>query len=255
MSDNEEFWSSTPRPLPLPTQMSPPPAAPVPGPTSTPPGYVGYGEPEQLAEPSGLRKAALALFCVATAAGLLTALMAYRRGDVAEDVFNGSRPVGDLESSDSQVASIALLAIVAQTAAAVVVAVWSHRTVTNAKRRAPAASLRPGLAAGGWFIPFGWWWVPWRELKRSVEATSFRPPASLRQWQMLFVAQGAVSYLTRNLGDFTGLIDRTAMVTRAHTQGVVMAGVAVVMALTTWRASIAMRAIDAANASGKVAAL
>ncbi len=215
-----------------------------------PSGYVSYGHVGDLPEPSGLRKAVLILFAVVTALCFVLGALAYQRGSVAEDFFNGSRPSADLNSSDTRVTSVVLLVIIAQVAAAIVLAVWSKRTVGNAQRRVPEVSMRPGMAAGGWFIPFGWWWVPWRELKQSVTASSGEVPASLRQWQVLFIAQGVLSYVTRNLGNFASQSDRGGIVSRLHTQGVIFVLIAAVLAVTTIRAAKAMPLIDAANASG-----
>ena len=51
-------------------------------------------------------------------------------------------------------------------AIAILLAVWSYRAVSNGVARGAAAN--PGLAAGGWFIPIGFYVVPFIQLRKAL---------------------------------------------------------------------------------------
>jgi hypothetical protein len=68
----------------------------------------------------------------------------------------------------------------------------------NAKARG-AWDVQPRWAAGGWFIPIGWYWVGFNQLKlvaNHVGANS-RP---VTNWQRLFALQIVISVIMRNAG-------------------------------------------------------
>ena len=76
-------------------------------------------------------------------------------------------------------------------AAIILLAVWSHRITTNAHNRG-VPFLRPGLAAGGWFIPLAQVVVPFVQIRRA--ANSFLGnTTSVTVWQVCIATAALVS--------------------------------------------------------------
>jgi hypothetical protein len=211
------------------------------------PGYVGYGQTASgpLSAPSGLRKATIVLFWATSALTLVLGLFAYQRGDVARDFFVGTKSLTDAQDADNRVGALALLVILVQVAAAIVLAVWSHRTVGNAKRRDPSLPASVGLAAGGWFIPIGNYWVPWQQLRKSARRFG-QLSSALTTWQILFLVSAITAVVARAFG--TGNAESADdAVSRLHAQGIFFVIGGVVSIIATVMAARAMAEVDRAT--------
>jgi len=213
-------------------------------PLHPPAGYqayqAGYGAPS--VPTAGLRKATIVLFSCASACAVGLGLVAYQRGGTVDDFFNGAGTIKAVDDADGRVGGLAILLVLLQIAGAVLLAVWSNRTVSNAKARGANASS--GLAAGGWFIPIGNYWVPWGQLRKA--AATFGPaPGSLTRWQALFIGQAALSIAARSFGNFDINTSTKDAVSNLHNQGFLFLGTGVLLAVATIVAAKAMRDVDA----------
>ena len=85
-------------------------------------------------------------------------------------------------------------------AGAIVVSIWSLKTAQNADASG-ATGVSPGLACGGWYIPIGWLFVPFIQL-RQVTAHRRRSLTALTLWQVFFVGFWLFSVLFRVFGRF-----------------------------------------------------
>ena len=110
----------------------------------------------------------IVLFWVQTALTLLLGLVAYNRGEVAQGFDDGTKSLAELQSADDAVGGVFVFIILVAIALIVVLCIWAHHTVRNAKLRDPSLNVSPGMAAGGWYIPVGNFWLPWMHLRRSV---------------------------------------------------------------------------------------
>jgi hypothetical protein len=225
---------------------APPPAyggMPTPPPVYPPAGYTAYGPASGVptVSTSGVRKATIVLFWATTAAMAVLGFVAYQRGGVADDLFHGEGTFSDLDDADARLGGAVLLVAALQIAAAIVLAVWSSRTVSNAKRRGADASS--GLAAGGWFIPIGWYWVPWTQIRKSTRPFG-TAPGSLGLWQLLFAAQTVLSIAARATVGSTIDLDEDAA-GKLHTQGILFLVTAALLVVTTVAATKAMKDVDA----------
>ena len=217
-----------------------PPAPPI----YPPAGYTAYqgvaGGPTR--PTAGVRNATVILFWVTSASALLLGLVAYQRGGVIDDFFSGDHSLSDVKDADGRVAGAFLLLLAAQIAAAVLIAIWSSRTVGNAKSRGADASS--GLAAGGWFIPIGNYWVPWGQLAKAAGRFG-KVPSSLRIWQALFIGQAVLSFIARvAVSDFDSTTSTDDAVSSFHNQGLLFLGTGVALIIATVFASKAMKEVD-----------
>ena len=230
-------------PLPPPPPSDPNFAARPGGP---PPGYTPYvsGATGSVLPSKGLSKAMIVLFWCTTAAAAFAGFALYSRKGVWDDFANGNASFSDLDNSDSLVGTSIVLQIALALASAIVCAVWSNRIANNAKARG-ALGVRPGLAAGGWFIPIGWLWVGFGQLKKSVTEVGGRSP-SLGRWQALFILQAVVGWLISRFGNFETVGDSSELSDRLRNQGLIGLGGAAVYVVTTIFAMKAAREIDTA---------
>jgi hypothetical protein len=199
-----------------------------------------------VAAPSGLRTTTIVLFWVGTVLLLIVGLVAYNRGTVVDDFLAGTKTSKDVDDSNDAVAGSLVLWLLASLAVAIVLSIWSHRTVRNAKQRDPSLSVSPGLAAGGWYIPIGWYWVPWQQLRNA--AKRFGPLSSaLTAWQALFIGSSVLWIVGRSLVGGNVDVNSDNAVSRLHSQGIffVLSGVA--LGVSTIMAMRAMREIDRAT--------
>ncbi len=201
--------SSIPPPPPLPG-VPPPPAMPAMPPppfqptAGAPPGYVAYGGlgTGAVRSSKGLGQAVAAMYWATTAAALLLTLAFFHRKSVWEDFLSKSASVSDLDRSDTIVGFAAFLQIALVIVSLVLTAMWSRRIAANARARGNA-EVSTGLATGGWFIPIGWFWVGFGQLKKAALGTG-TPTDNLGRWQALFIAQSLLGYVTRNMGKIDG---------------------------------------------------
>jgi hypothetical protein len=225
-----------------------PPAPTMPGRSATPPGYVAdnqVGMSHQVAPAStaGLRKAAITLFWVVTAATAgLSASLFSRRG-VWDDFVAGAGDLDSLDRADATVAGLVVLIGVATLAAAVVVSIWSLRVVRNAQQLS-GHGLSPKMACGGWYIPIGNLWVPFVRLREAV--TAVRGEAtSVSHWQAAWIAMAIFSGIDRvafELDSFDPDDVRNTLTNEANFSLINL----VVVALTAFLAQRAMGRVEAA---------
>ena len=227
-----------------------PPAPPTYGgiptapPLHPPAGYQAYqaGSGAPAMATAGLRKATIVLFWAASACAIGLGLVAYQRGGTVDDFFRGKGALSTVDDADGRVGGLAILLVLLQIAGAVLLAIWSNRTVKNANARGANASS--GLAAGGWFIPIGNYWVPWNQLRKA--AAPFGPaPTALATWQALFIGQAVLSIVARSFGNFDISTSTEDAVSNLHNQGFLFLGTGVLLAVATVVATRAMRGIDA----------
>ena len=173
-----------------------PPPPPPPGPGGVPYSIpVSYGGPRPA--PSGLRKAAIVLMWVAVAAHVFLAAAAFSRKSVWDDFIDGNKNLVDLDDADDRLGGALALWIVVTLAIAIVLAVWSHRTTSNGRAR--GAQVSPGLAAGGWFIPIGWFFVSFSQLRKAMGGRG--DTSSVGWWQGLWVVAWIASGVSLQLFD------------------------------------------------------
>ncbi|MDP2289749.1 MAG: DUF4328 domain-containing protein [Actinomycetota bacterium] len=174
---------------------SPPPLPPPPG--YTPYSNIVHGN----VQPSkGLSKAMITLYWATTGAAALLALALFLRKGTWDDLVDGNASLSDIDGADQLVVLATVLQVALVIASAVTTALWSRRIASNATARG-VHGISTGMAAGAWFIPIGWFWLGFRELRKSGEGVR-ADVSKVTRWQNLFVAQAAVGMLTRNLGDF-----------------------------------------------------
>jgi hypothetical protein len=212
-----------------------------------PSGYVGYGQVgAPVAAPSGLRTATIILFWIQTALTLILGAVAYNRGEVAQGFQDGNKGFNDLRDADNAVGGAALLVILASIATIIVLCIWAHHTVRNAKQRDPSLPVSPGMAAGGWYIPIGNLWLPWAQLRKSARRFG-GAVGTLNWWQGLTIAGGVFTVVARGFGNFQAADNFDDVVGKAHAQGAFFLLAGLFYIATTIMAMKAMRAVDRAT--------
>lgn len=186
----------------------------------------------------GLSKAMIVMFWCTTAAAAFAGFALYSRKTKWDDFIDGGASLSDLDSADALVGGAIVLQVALALASAIVCCLWSRRIAENAKARG-ALDVKPGLAAGGWFIPIGWLWVGFNQLKKSVSGVGGRSP-SLGKWQMFFVGQAIVGWLITRFGDFDTAGDPNELSDRLRNQGLIgMVGAAFYAGATIFAAKAA----------------
>ena len=210
-----------------------------------PPGYVPYGGPAQgnVQPSSGLSKAMIILYGLSTAAAALVGFALYNRKGAWDD-FATAGSLDDLNAADGLVGGTLLLQFVLVLASAIVTSLWAKRIASNAKARG-AANVRPGLAAGGWFIPIGWFFVGFNELRKSVAGVGGKS-ASLGLWQAFFVGQSVVMFVINRFGGFDTLDNPQEVSDALRNQGIIGLVGALIYAAATFFAAKAAKEINAA---------
>jgi len=213
-----------------------------------PPGYVQYGGPAQgsVQSSSSLSKAMVILYGLVVAAGALLAFAFFNRKGVVDDILNASGTQSDLDSADGILGLAVILQFLAIVASAILTALWSKRIVSNAKARG-VTGVSTGLAAGGWFIPIGWFFVGFNELRKAVKGVG-GVSKSLALWQGAFIAQVIVGFFNFN-NDDVFLSDPDAL-DQLNNQALVALVAVVVLAVATFFAAKAAKEIDAAVSGG-----
>jgi hypothetical protein len=186
MSFNEPQAPPTPPQAPAP----PYPTQPYPGPPYPGPPYPGmpYAAPwppaDVLRSPRGLALAVCVLLGVAAAVNLFSAAVSGYVHSLMKRVIADPTDVGDdtLDRSDLLTGIAGSLQVVILLATAVVFIVWFHRVRVNGEIMRPDAfSQTRGWAIGGWFVPIGNLFLPYRTAREIWTAsTRFAPDGSLR---------------------------------------------------------------------------
>ena len=127
----------------------------------------------------------------------LTTVAAFSRKSVWDGFTEGDKSLADLDDADSFLGAAFLLVAVATLATAIVLAVWTHRTVSNGRARGAQAS--PGLGAGGWFIPIGWFFVSFGQLRKAMRNQG--DTRSVSWWQGLWVVASVTGAVALQLFD------------------------------------------------------
>jgi hypothetical protein len=202
--------SATPPPPPAAPPAAPPPP---PGVGAAPAGYVPYAAAQPLRPTRGLGKAVSVMYKVAAASSMLTAIAVFHRKTVVQDIVDrGGQVTAADVSADDRARALLITAVVVSflllLAGGIITAIWANRVAKNAVARG-ALGVNPGMAAGGWFIPIGSWFLGFRELTRSVEGLG-RHTTSIRNWQIAFVVTTLFGWLTRNLGGDPGSLSELA---------------------------------------------
>lgn len=217
---------------------------------AAPPGYVPYGAGNlaDVRSSSGLGRATAALFWVVTAISGLLAFALFSRGSKWDDFVADTATLQDLDNADRFVGLAALLQILVQIASIILVALWARRIALNAKARRSWA-VSPGLAAGGWFIPIGWFWVGFNQLRKSTDAVGVHSK-NLGRWQGAFAVVGVSGLIARG---FSGDIDASQSASEVgdslNRQGVVGLVTLAAFALASFFATKAIKEIDQAVSS------
>lgn len=161
------------------------------------PGMPAFGGPSPMRQQAAgaLAKAMVVLYWVAAAATAGLAASMVHRGGVVGDLFKNLATIDDVNSSDNQVAGVLLLVLVVMLAAAMVTSLWSRRVVHNAQVGG-ATGLNPGMAGGGWFIPIGWFFIPFQQLRATAKGLG-RAAKSLPVWQAAFVVGFVLAIVSR----------------------------------------------------------
>lgn len=146
-------------------------------------------------EPAKLRRALIVLFWVVAALDGLAVAAEWLRASKLDAFVEGDVSVTTMERLDNAVGVSTLLSIAVTLAAAIVLAVWSHRTASNGVARG-RHNVKPGMAAGGWFIPVGVLWVPWGHLRR---ATGERPIRGFNAWRAWWIVGNVASQVSASV--------------------------------------------------------
>ena len=218
-----------------------PPPPPPPGPGGVPYSIpVAYGGPQPA--PTGLRTATIILMWLTVAAHVLLTVAAFVRKSTADDFIAGDF-TADVDGADDFVGAGVGLVLLATLATAIVLAVWSYRTTSNARAR--GAQVSPGLAAGGWFIPIGWYFVSFAQLRNAMRG---RDSSSLNVWQSLWVIGSIGGGIAAQLFDVeNSLIESDTSPLRNQSIGLAISTVVLVAA--TVFAMRALKAVDDATSS------
>lgn len=174
-----------------PSAFGAPPPPPAAFGAQPPPGYVQYNQgggylgAAPLATTVGLRKWVSGLFILVTALTGLSAWAQFSRVGVIDDFIAGNASIFDIDDADQLTFAAGILELVGTVAAAIVLCVWTLRTIRNAEALC-GDGLKPRLAAGGWFIPIGNLWVSFAKLRQAAKPLRAETSNTSR-WQGLWI--------------------------------------------------------------------
>ena len=182
----------TPAPQHNPPPFAPPLVTPFGQPALTSFSATTYGP---VRPTKGLGVAIIVVLWVELAAILLHVAACIDARRVFDEVISSagieSSSFDPLEKADALVSATWLLALLIGLAAIILLAVWSNRVCHNAQSRG-VPGLSPGLAAGGWFIPFAQAVIPFIQLRRAAKpfigATSV-----ITAWQVFLFSAAFIS--------------------------------------------------------------
>ena len=221
---------------------APLPPPPPPSPLIAPSGYTAAGS-RRPAPTIGLRTATIVLFwCTAGAMGL-TAIATGNRLAVWNGFRDGSQDLLDVDDADTLVGLAAGLQLLLTLASAIVLSIWSLRSMRGAHVWR-AGSPSPGLACGGWYIPLGMFVVPFVQFRKVLRSRR-QAATAVNWWQGLFITAGLCSVIFRG-GDpeRADSIDDVSAYLGVQTGAAIV--LAVLLVLATIAASRAMRELDRA---------
>jgi Domain of unknown function (DUF4328) len=225
----------TDQPFPPPPALPPPPS-----PLAAPSGYAtAWLNPP--AATAGLRTATTILFWCTAGATVLLALAAWNRLAVWNGFEDGSQDLLAVEDADGLVGVAVTLQLALTVASAIVVSIWSQRSMRNASARREGFPS-PGLACGGWYIPVGNLFVPFVQFRKALRARP-QSTSAVNWWQGLFIA-GMVSTGVFRAGnpERADVFDDVSSQLRLQVVGALLA--AVFLPPATIAASRAMRNLD-----------
>ena len=191
---------------------------------------------------ASLRKATIVLFWCTVGASVLVAFAALNRRSVWEGFRDGTKSFADLDDADGLIAGAAAVEVLVALAAVIVLSIWTLRTARNATA-VGATNVSPGLACGGWYIPFGNLVVPFIQLRR-VATHRGQPTEMVSLWQGLFIATFVASGLFRSMGNLELAEDADDLGSRLTNQTILAFAMAVLLAVMTVVATRAMRQLD-----------
>ena len=232
--------------MPPPTYAAPPPSYGASPYGQIPGGYIAYGQVAPAVKaPTGLRTATIVLFWVQSVLTIIFGVVAYNRGEVAVGVRDGDKSVADFNDATDALNSVAFLSVSVAVALIIVLCIWAHHTVRNAKQRDPQLNASPGMAAGGWYIPIGNLWLPWMHLRRAARRFG-GALGPLGWWQALSILGGVLLSTGRALANDDD--DSVAtVIDKGHAQGAVLVVAGLVFVVATIVAMKATRQVDAAT--------
>jgi hypothetical protein len=224
---------STPEPFdaPVTAPWAPPTVVPPPGATVP------------IRSSRALATATLTLYWCRTGAAALQALVFLNRRTIINRMIKHSAAGGitrsELDADDRARAFILIVAVLLvgfTLAAAIVTSLWARRVTENARARGDRI-VRPGLATGGWYIPIGWFWVGFNQIKEAVSRAGHSPSA-IKRWQTVFILATVVYVLALqpygNTDTLVGL--RTALT-------VALAAIVLTVGLLVWCTIAATKAL------------
>jgi hypothetical protein len=223
------------RPLPPP----PPPPPSMPAPPKYAPLVHGVIPPSPT---RGLRTATITLFWCVVGASWLVLLAAINRRRVFDDVDDLEGFVNEFQDADDALAAAEFLEAGLALAALIVLSIWSLRTARHV-RSYGGHDVSPGLACGGWYIPFGNFVVPFVQLRR-VASRRDRRRTWINWWQGLFIAEGVAGVSFQRLGDIESASSPDDFLNRMSGQIGLGAFTAVLLTATAYVAMRATRDVE-----------
>ena len=146
---------------------------------------------------AGLGLSIIVLLWVELAAILAQVAASIYEQRVVDDFLNSARwerpAPNSIDRADILVNVTVAFTLLIGLATVILLALWSNRVSHNAQNRG-VPGLRPGLAAGGWFIPFAGAVIPFIQLRRAAKPF-LGTTTSLTAWQVLIVSAALVSRL------------------------------------------------------------
>jgi len=230
----------------MPDALPPPPPPSFPPPPPVHPGTT-FTQFSPLRPPlAGARKAIVVLMWVAVAGLAALAWAAFARKGTIEDYFVNRSSADDVDDADQLVVSLSTLNVALTVAIAILLAVWSYRAVSNGNAR--GRDGRPGLAAGGWFIPIGFYWVSFGQLRKAMGRVG---TAAIGWWQLLWIVSTVLAGVGRTRVDTDERFQtQDDFVSDLQTQAVLFTVAAVLLAGATVFAGRAVKLVDAVTTTG-----
>jgi hypothetical protein len=180
---------------------------------------------------------------------LLTIALVSRRMVWADFEDNPTfEAIADLDDADNFVSGAVLILFGLALATLIVVSIWSLRVARHAQRSG-AGGVSPGLACGGWYIPFANLIVPYVQL-RHVARHFGRPTQPVSVWQGVAIATFVLSLILQGIDpsaadDFR---DVSGQLTAQIVFGVLLA---IAAAVTAYVATTAMREVEGVSGSSR----
>lgn len=191
-----------------------------------------------------LRRIATLLIWLYTLLAVALGVAVYRRVAAVDAFFANDATGDDIDGWDLIVMVVAIAQIAVLVAAAIVVALWSSRSVANAEARS-GRTIGTRMAAGGWFVPIGNMWLPFVKLRAASRETG-GDHRRVSHWQAGWIAL-IVAVQMSNLSRRVGGMGQTEQDFRdaLSTEAGFVTLAAVVTAVAAFLAQRAMKAVAA----------